>query len=279
MTKQYGTLFIVATPIGNLEDITLRAKRILSEVDFIAAEDTRHSKKLLQYLQMTTSLIPLHAHNEEQQIKKLISQLIAGKNIALISDAGTPTISDPGGRLVQYAHQAKMTVVPIPGPSALITALSIAGLPADSFYFAGFLSSKEGARRKSLEALKHSQETLVFYEAPHRIVECIHDMKIVFGENRHAVLCRELTKVYETTYVAKLEQMHAWLLANKEQQQGEFVVIIQGADISDEIDTEALRILTLLMNELPNKQAVNLASKITGVSKNKLYQLALQKFG
>lgn len=276
MANPFGELYVVATPIGNLEDITLRAQRVLQEVSIIAAEDTRHTKKLLQHLNISTPMFALHAHNEVQQSEQLLSRLKAGEHVALVTDAGTPAISDPGGRLVLAAQQAKIKVVPVPGASALITALSVAGLTADSFYFAGFLSSKSGARQHQLEKLKHYEVTLVFYEAPHRIVETFADMKKIFGENRYAVICRELTKLYETIQGGELHELYEWLLANPNQQLGEFVIVVQGDTAPAEMTSEHRQILKILLEALPHKQAAQLASQITGISKNKLYDLALQ---
>jgi 16S rRNA (cytidine1402-2'-O)-methyltransferase len=272
-----GQLFIVATPIGNLSDISQRAKDTLKEVDLIAAEDTRHSAHLLQHLNINTPLTSLHEHNEEERSAYLIDQMQQGKNIALISDAGTPLISDPGYRLLQAAHQAMIKIVPIPGPCALIAALSVSGLPADKFIFEGFLPAKTGARTQRLQTLQTETRTLIFYEAPHRILATLDDMISVFGEMREAVFARELTKTFETLLSGSLAELKKQLLDDSNQQKGEFVILIHGAESREkqEIDPDALRILKILLAELPVKQAATLAAKITGARKNQLYELAL----
>lgn len=274
-----GSLYIVATPIGNLEDITERALKILRQADLIAAEDTRHSKKLLQHFGIETALTSLHEHNEKQQIPKLIALLQAGKSIAVISDAGTPLVSDPGFHLVAAAQQQKITVVPIPGPCAAIAALSVAGLPSDHFIFEGFLPAKSNQRQQRLQQLQHETRTIIFYEAPHRVLDMLDDMLIVFGAEREIVVARELTKTFETISHGKLIDLKTQLENQPEKVKGEFVVLVHGAEekkISIE-DEETLRILKILLAELPTKQAVTLAAKITGVSKNALYDMAVKK--
>lgn len=277
MTK--AILYIVATPIGNLEDITARALRILQEVDLIAAEDTRHSKKLLQHYGIQTALTSLHEHNEKNQITKLLELLKSGKAVALISDAGTPLISDPGYHLVLAARQQNISVVPIPGPSALIAALSVAGLPSDRFIFEGFLPAKANQRRERLKELQNETRTLIFYEAPHRILTMLADLQEIFGAEREATVARELTKTYETVNSGTLKELYSTFENNPEQIRGEFVVIVHGAQEKQNTleDQEALRILNILLEELPTKQAASLAAKITGVAKNTLYTLALEK--
>ncbi len=273
-----GTLYIVATPIGNLSDISERAIQILKEVDLIAVEDTRHSGKLLQYIGISTPMLALHEHNENKKVQNIVDKLSAGTNIALISDAGTPLISDPGYHLVKGALEADISVSPVPGPSALIAALSVSGLPSDAFIFEGFLPNKSSGRLKKLETLAKESRTLIFYEAPHRIVACVQDMLEVFGAQRVAVIARELTKTFETIKNDSLENLLAWVKADTNQQRGEFVVLVQGQEKDKTVvDSEAEFILNTLMQELPLKQASQLAAKITGIKKNTLYQIGLKK--
>ena len=273
-----GTLYIVATPIGNLEDMTPRALRVLSEVDLIAAEDTRHSGKLLRHFGIHTEMFALHEHNERDQAPKLIDWLRGGKSIALISDAGTPLISDPGFALVRAAHLATVPVVAIPGASALVAALSVSGLPSDRFVFEGFLPARGPARRAALERLRAEARTLIFYESPHRILESLHDLAEVFGAEREATIARELTKQFETVRAGKLGELLAWVTRHDEQQLGEFVLLVHGAPRANE-DTdesvEAERVLRILLQELPVSQAAELAAHITGAAKNRLYKRAL----
>jgi len=271
-------LYIVATPIGNLSDISDRAIQILQEVDLIAVEDTRHSGKLLQHIGVATPMLALHEHNEGKKVGQLIDKLSDGKSIALISDAGTPLISDPGYQLVKAALAAEIKVSPVPGPSALVAALSASGLPSDAFIFEGFLPNKSVSRLKKMETLADESRTLIFYEAPHRIVACLQDMQQVFGAKRKAVVARELTKTFETIRNDSLENLLAWIEGDTNQQRGEFVLLIQGKekDLSA-VDTEAEFILDTLMQELPLKQASQLTAKITGIKKNTLYQIGLNK--
>lgn len=278
MKQSIGKLFIVATPIGNLEDISLRAIRILSNVSLIAAEDTRHSKKLLNHLKINTPIISLHAHNEKDRIYLLLSHLTKGNDIALISDAGTPLISDPGHNIVYEARKRGFDVIPIPGPCALIAALSVAGLSASRFIFEGFLPTKPGERKVRLKALKDEMRTLVFYESPHRILTLIKDMQAVLGDDRYIVIGRELTKLYETVKAGRLSEIYEWMLENKEQQKGEFVLVIEGVKNvqKTELLPGHLDLLKILLEELPLNQAVKLAVKMTGESKNRLYTLALE---
>ena len=270
---------MVATPIGNMQDFSPRAQSILQKVDYIAAEDTRHSRQLLNHFGIKTALHALHAHNEKQACQVLLQHLQSGKNIALISDAGTPLISDPGAYLVQSAHAAHIKVLPIPGPSAVISALSASGLSADRFVFEGFLPSKSQARRQHLENLKSEKRTLVFYEAPHRILNSFSTMIAVFGENRTAVLAKELSKLFETVYRDTLQGVLNWLTFDPVRQKGEFVIILQGAPQIDRqlIDNETKRIFNLLRQELPLKQAAKLCSQITGINKNALYTFGLKQ--
>lgn len=272
-----GTLYIVATPIGNLADITFRAVEILREVACIACEDTRHSKFLLQHYAITTPTIALHEHNEQERHQELIRQLLEGKNIALISDAGTPLISDPGYRLVSVALENVIKVVPIPGACALIAALSAAGLPSDRFCFEGFLPAKTTARQKQLLKLRDETRTLIFYEAPHRIIDTLTDMTKVLGSNRIATIARELTKTFETIKKAPLHELLAWVTSDPNQQKGEFVILLQGQELSTITKDFAItRVLEVLLAELPVKQACKLAAQITDEKPNSLYELALR---
>lgn len=270
-------LYIVATPIGNLADITLRAVEILREVDLIAAEDTRHSKKLLQHYSITTKIISLHDYNEAKQSDVLLQHLKLGKKVALISDAGTPLISDPGYRLVAKVYDANIKVVPIPGPCAAIAALSASGIATDKFIFAGFLPVKNNALVAQLENFILEEKTVIFYEAPHRILHLIDTMIKVFGENRHVVLAKELTKTFETFYENELINVKAWLESDANHQRGEFVVLLQGVKKTSEkaVNSETMRIFDILKTELPHKQAAKLTAKITGVNKNQIYQLGI----
>lgn len=275
-----GTLFVVATPIGNLEDISARALRVLREVALIAAEDTRHSSRLLQHFGIGTPLAACHEHNEREEGSRFLVRLQAGEDVALISDAGTPLISDPGYHLVRQARAAGIRVVPVPGACALIAALSAAGLPSDRFIFEGFLPAKVAARRARLELLKEEPRTLIFYEAPHRILECLADLATVFGVERPALLGRELTKTFETLQGLPLGQLHAWVEADVNQQRGECVLVVAGWQApqgEEAVNAEAIRVLDLLLGELPVKRAATLAAEITGVRKNLLYQLALER--
>lgn len=277
---QPGKLYVVATPIGNLDDISPRALRTLREVALIAAEDTRHSIRLLQHFGITTVLAACHDHNEREQGGRFVARLLAGDDVALISDAGTPLISDPGYHLVRQVRAAGIEVVPVPGPSALIAALSAAGLPSDRFIFEGFLPAKAAARRGRLDILKEEPRTLIFYEAPHRVLESVQDMASLFGKDRHAVLARELTKTFETLKGAPLGELAEWIAADSNQQRGECVLLVTGwqaPEGEDAISGEALRVLDLLLGELPVKRAAALAAEITGVRKNLLYQAALER--
>jgi len=274
-----GKLFVVATPIGNYGDMTPRAIEVLSEVALIAVEDSRHSGRLLKNFGIKTRTQALHDHNEKSLAPKLIEELIKGINIALISDAGTPLISDPGFKLVQLAQQANIQVVPIPGPAALITALSAAGLATDRFCFEGFLPSKKTARQTQLQEYRAETRTMVFYEAPHRILDCLIDMKEIFGASHTVVVARELTKTFETIRRDNLENLVAWVSSDPNQQKGELVVIVEGFKSQQDgqsLDPESERVLQLLLQELTVKQAVKLAVDICGEKKKVLYQRALQ---
>ena len=276
--NQYGTLYVVATPIGNLGDMTLRALETLKMVDAIAAEDTRHTSGLLSHFGISKKLIAVHEHNEHQSAEKLLVQLQAGENIALVSDAGTPGISDPGAVVVGLVRQAGVKVVPIPGASAVIAALSASGITQNGFHFHGFLPASGAARRKVLESLKSQAVTLVFYEAPHRIVECVEDIANILGAERQLTFARELTKTFETFYSCSAGEASAWLQADTNQQRGEFVLLIEAAAVkeAEELPEEAVRILKLLLADLSLKQAVKLAAEISHEKKNVLYEFALK---
>lgn len=275
--KQEGILYVVATPIGNLGDITLRALEVLKSVDAIAAEDTRHTSGLLSHFGISKKLIAVHEHNEHQSAEKLLVQLKTGENIALVTDAGTPGISDPGAIVVDFVRKAGVKVVPIPGTSAVVAALSASGITQNGFYFHGFLPASGAARRKVLQGLKAQTVTLVFYEAPHRIVECVADLNAILGGDRHITFARELTKTFETIYTCQLSHASAWLQADANQQRGEFVLLVEAEILQEtqELSREAQRVLKCLLAELPLKQAVALATEITQLKKNDLYELAL----
>ncbi|MDZ4262922.1 MAG: 16S rRNA (cytidine(1402)-2'-O)-methyltransferase [Pseudomonadota bacterium] len=274
---QCGTLYVVATPIGNLGDMSARAIAVLQQVDLIAAEDTRHSGPLLQHFGITTSCIACHDHNEREIAAGLVARIVAGESVALISDAGTPLISDPGYHLVRTAREAGLPVVPVPGASAVIAALSVSGLPSDRFSFEGFLPAKSSARRQRLQTLVDESGTLIFYESTHRIEESLADMAAVFGPERYVVIAREITKRFETVHGDTLEKLISWIAADANQTKGEFVVMVHGAAEPETrvVDAETERVLKLLLEELPVKQAAALAAKITGAKKNALYQFAL----
>ena len=273
-----GILYVVATPIGNLGDITLRAIETLKTVDAIAAEDTRHTSGLLSHFGISKKLIAVHEHNEQQSAEKLVLALKNGENIALVTDAGTPGISDPGAIVVKIARESGIKVVPIPGVSAVVAALSASGITQNGFYFHGFLPASGAARRKQLEALKAQTVTLVLYEAPHRIIESVEDIAKVLGEDRKITFCRELTKTFETIYACPASRASAWLQADANQQRGEFVLLLEAAPVveAQEMSDEAQRVLKCLLAELPLKQAVALATEITSEKKNDLYELALK---
>lgn len=273
-----SAIYIVATPIGNLADISNRAISILQTVDQIAAEDTRHSKQLLDHLGIKTPLIALHDHNERALSDSLLKQVQDGLSIAIISDAGTPLISDPGYYIVHAAHALGLRVIPIPGPSAVICALSASGLPTDRFSFEGFLSSKTQARQQRLQSLCQETRTMVFYEAPHRVLETVAAMQQAFGAERNASMARELTKKFETIFFGTLMQLLEFVAADSNQQRGEIVLMVAGAE--EQVDKfilspEAQKVLTVLLEELSVKQAVSLAAKITGVQKKILYAAAI----
>lgn len=281
MAQPPGTLYIVATPIGNLDDISGRALDVLEAVDRIAAEDTRHSQRLLNHHGIHTPLSSLHEHNERQKLEGLLAELEQGRSLALISDAGTPLISDPGFPLVRAARERGIRVVPVPGCNAAICALSAAGLPTDRFVFEGFLPAREGQRENRLRELAEEPRTLVFYESSHRVLDSLASMAAVFGAARHAVVARELTKTYETIKDGTLAELLAWMQADAQQQKGEFVVLVEGAPAraSDALDAETERVLATLLGELSVKQSAALAAKLTGVAKKRLYERALELQG
>jgi 16S rRNA (cytidine1402-2'-O)-methyltransferase len=272
-----GSLFLVATPIGNLKDITLRALETLKDVDLIAAEDTRHSSKLLQHYDIKTPMISLHDHNEAKCSQLICKKLHLGKNIALISDAGTPLVSDPGYHLVKTATKEGLKVVPIPGVCAAITALSAAGLPTDKFIFEGFLPAKSAQRLKHLSSLENETRTIIFYESPHRLLKAIENMIEAFGPERHVVVAKELTKTFETIYGSALVEVQNWLLEDPQRQKGEFVILLKGSEKIVTINPEVLHILELLAKDLPSKKAAALTAQITGANKNQLYRLLISK--
>lgn len=272
-----ATLYVVATPIGNVGDITLRALNILSLADAIACEDTRNTAHLLARYGLSKELIAAHEHNEREVAEKLIARLQSGQRIALVSDAGTPAVSDPGARIVDAVRSAGLRVVPLPGASASVTALSASGLVNDRFFFAGFLPAKKMQRETALHGLATIQATLVFYEAPHRIEETLDALAAAFEPDRQIVIARELTKLFEEIHRCTLAQAPAWLAENANRQKGEFVLLVEGASPpSEEHDAETDRILGILLAECSVKQAASLAAQITGKKKNALYDRALQ---
>lgn len=277
--EQGGILYVVATPIGNLDDLSPRATRTLAHVDVVAAEDTRHSGRLLSHLGIQKRMIALHDHNEKDRAAGILAELKAGRDVALISDAGTPLISDPGYVLVRDARAAGYRVSPIPGPCALVVALSAAGLPTDRFLYVGFLPAKRSGRRASLEPLASEPATLVFYESPHRILESVRDIAEVLGEDREMVLGREITKTFETFYSGSVAEVLAELEQDPHGTRGEFVVMVRGAMAQPGNDDAATmdvdRVLRVLLAELPVKKVAKMASELTGLSKNELYQRAL----
>lgn len=272
-----SALYVVATPIGNLNDISLRALSILAEVDVIAAEHIQNSRHLLMTHSISTQLIALHQHNETAIAEKILTFLATGKTVALITDAGTPGISDPGAILVSRVREAGYRIIPIPGANAAVCALSAAGITHPHFLFYGFLPTKSGMRQRELAALKSHQCTLIFYEAPHRILECVADMVTALGETRQLIIARELTKLFETIHVCHLGEALAWLQADANQQKGEFVLLVSGAEAmaKAEVSEQSQHVLSCLLADLPLKQAVKLATEITGENKNALYRWAL----
>lgn len=270
-------LFVVATPIGHLDDMTYRAVQVLESVSLIAAEDTRQSAPLLKHYNITTPLTAVHDHNETQKIDEIIKKLQNGENVALISDAGTPLISDPGFRLVRAAQQANIRVTPIPGACAAIAALSSVGLPSDRFLFVGFLPSKSSQRQGQLEQLKDHSETLIIYEAPHRIVDCLSDIQEIFGADRRIGFAREITKTFETIVQKPVSELLEWVKADHHQQKGEMVLVIAGNPNEADLEQQKVdQLLTRLLEDLSIKSASQLAADLTGLKKKALYQRALE---
>jgi len=273
-----GCLYIVATPIGNLDDITYRAVQVLMEVDAIAAEDTRHSKKLMQHLGVTTPLVALHEHNENALSEKIIKRLERGESLALISDAGTPLISDPGFPLVNQAHKAGLKIIPVPGASSVLAALSVSGLPTDRFVFEGFLPSKKTARQNRLRELEKETRTLILFETPHRITVALADLAEVLGEDREIFMARELTKTHEEVKRSSVGQVLEAASSGALQERGEFVLVLAGnGNKQSAVDDQALKIFDLLLEELPLKTSASLAAKITGLKRKDFYNEGLKK--
>jgi 16S rRNA (cytidine1402-2'-O)-methyltransferase len=277
VSNQTGTLYVISTPIGNLDDLSHRAVQIFKHVKYVAAEDTRHSRKLLNHYRLAARLLAHHKFNENKSDRKLIKFLESGDDIALISDAGTPLISDPGYSLVKKCREKGIRVVPVPGPSALVCALSVSGLPTDRFLFEGFLPEKHTQRVKQLHELRHEKRTMVFYEAPHRVMALLADVRDVMGDGRKLVIARELTKKFETIREGTAQELLDWMGQERERQKGEFVVLIHGIP-EQELPSHyrAEPVLRLLLEELPLKKAAALTARITGESKNAIYQLGLE---
>nr|WP_314417734.1 16S rRNA (cytidine(1402)-2'-O)-methyltransferase [uncultured Erwinia sp.] len=275
-----STLYIVPTPIGNLGDITQRALTVLASVDLIAAEDTRHTGLLLQHFAINARLFALHDHNEQQKAESLLAKLREGQSIALVSDAGTPLINDPGYHLVRLCREAGIRVVPLPGACAAVTALSAAGLPSDRFCYEGFLPAKSKGRCDTLRELEQEPRTLIFYESTHRLIDSLQDMVSVLGPDRYVVLAREITKTWESINGAPVGELLAWVLEDENRRKGEMVLIVEGYHAQeDALPPEALRTLALLQAELPLKKAAALTAEIHGVKKNALYKYALGQQG
>jgi 16S rRNA (cytidine1402-2'-O)-methyltransferase len=270
-----AALYVVATPLGNLRDITLRALDVLAAADLVAAEDTRRTQHLLSHYTIHARLMALHEHNERQAAGNIIDLLSNGKSVAYVTDAGTPSISDPGAQLVARVREAGLPVIPVPGPSALTAALSVAGLSAPQFLFYGFLPSKAGARRAVLSSLSEFPHALVFFEAPHRLRQALGDMTQALGPDRVIVVAREITKVFETFQRCKLAQAQAWVTEDANRMRGEFVLIVEGNVAVPAEPAAAQRTLEILLRELPLKQAVHLTAAITDTKKNVLYERAL----
>ncbi|MFZ6773839.1 16S rRNA (cytidine(1402)-2'-O)-methyltransferase [Undibacterium sp. SXout7W] len=272
-----GTLYVVGTPIGNVADITLRALHLLSLADAIACEDTRNTSQLLSRYGISKPLIAAHQHNEREVAEKILQRLQAGERIALVSDAGTPGVSDPGAKIVDAIKRAGLPVSPLPGASAAISALSASGLIHDQFYFVGFLPAKAGQRDSALRSLQHVSATLIFYEAPHRIVDSVQALLDIFGSDRQIVLAREVTKLFEEIHRCPLKDAPAWLQSDAHREKGEYVILLDAApESAADQDLEARRVLSILLEECSVKQATALAAQLTGQKKNALYQLALE---
>jgi 16S rRNA (cytidine1402-2'-O)-methyltransferase len=278
LPAEIPTLYIVPTPIGNLGDITQRAIEVLSSVDVIAAEDTRHTGRLLAHFNIQTKTFALHDHNEQQKAQVLVDKLLSGQSIALVSDAGTPLISDPGYHLVNQCRQAGVRVVPLPGACAVITALSASGLPSDRFSFEGFLPPKSKGRKDKFLEIAKAERTCIFYESPHRISESLQDMLAILGPDRNVVLARELTKTFETIQGLPLGELINWVNEDENRKRGEMVLLIHGyrESVDDNLPDEALRSLAILTKELPLKKAAALAAEIYNLKKNALYKWGLE---
>ncbi len=278
-----GVLYVVATPIGNLGDLSSRAQGILASVDTIAAEDTRHTARLLSHFGIKRPLLACHDYNERERSEQIVNRLQAGESVALVSDAGTPLISDPGYHLVNAVRDAGLKAVPMPGPCALIAALSVSGLPSDRFFFEGFLPAKGTSRRKRMAELRDFPHTWIVYESPHRIQEMLADMATELGGERRVVLARELTKTFETVLTGTVAELQQQLVDDENQRRGEFVVLVHGAPkvevVDDEVSPESLQILAVLVEELPMKQASQIAAKLTGVKSKVLYKAGLAMKG
>ena len=278
MTDLTGILYIVATPIGNLQDITQRALNTFAQVDLIAAEDTRHSGLLLSHYGIKKPFFALHDHNEQEKAHILVEKLKQGSNIALISDAGTPLISDPGFHLVRQCREAGIRVVPLPGACAAITALCASGIASDRFCFEGFLPAKNKARKDKLENIAEEDRTLIFYESTHRILDTLEDMQSVLGEERYIVLAREITKTWETITGNTIKNLREWLLEEPNRTKGEMVLIVEGkpkSDNNDEITSQVVKALELIAEDLPLKKAAAIVAELYGYKKNALYQFGL----
>ncbi|KMT64561.1 16S rRNA (cytidine(1402)-2'-O)-methyltransferase [Catenovulum maritimum] len=273
--SQLGELFVVATPIGNLEDMSQRALSVLNNVDLIAAEDTRHAGKLLSHFSVTTKCIAYHDHNEDGQSQRLIEQLLAGVSIALISDAGTPLINDPGYKLVRRCRENNIRVIPVPGACAVITALCAAGVATDEFYFGGFLPAKSNARQATLAKLKDVSFTAVYYESTHRILACLADLEKALGADKQIVICRELTKTFETIHSASVSECLEWIKADHNQQKGEFVLVIEADKSDNEIDEKCVELLKKLTPHMPLKTAAGIVADTYGVKKKAIYEIGI----
>lgn len=276
MVDNPGDLYIVATPIGNLGDMVPRGREVLQQARWVAAEDTRHSGRLLAHFDISTPMIPYHDHSDENQLQSILALLKKGESVALVSDAGTPLISDPGYKLVREARAKGIKVIPVPGSCAAIAALSAAGIPSHKFSFEGFLPAKSGQRVNELKSLAREERTLIFYEAPHRILDTLRNMVEVFGGLREAVIARELTKAFETFLFGTLAELEETVASDTNQQRGEIVLIVRGAEALVAADSEQQRILALLLDEMPGKKAAALTAKITGGNKKDLYNLAVK---
>jgi len=277
VSTEHGKLYVVATPIGNLDDISPRAGRVLAQANVIAAEDTRHSGRLLHHLGISTELVACHDHNERTVVDALIARLLRGDDVALVSDAGTPLLNDPGYRLVSQAHAHGIEVISIPGPSAITAALSICGLPVNRFAFEGYLPEKTAARLALLQQLEREARTLVFFETPHRIEGALQDLVTVFGSERRATIAREMTKRFETARRDSLGRLLDWVRTDAEQQRGEFVIVVEGAAVTPGLDDAGLqRLLGALLKRLSVKDAAAVAAEFTGRHRNELYELALK---